>query len=260
MFGALVFFLATVTYGLQAYIVGRTITTTLIGIPVADPRALISTICGIVFLISAYMGIKHISMVSWATMPLFFGISIGVVWLATSQYPGGIATVLGKEVPGGLSFIDAMLMAAGMWAGFTACISDVSRFLESSKDTVISLPLAYFVGAIPPLMGALLAAIIRVPYEEIFVRFGILFAALGLIAWIGAAWITDDNNAYTAGLALATTIHSVVRTCCFNLWNIRCYLRGNRCRRNKLDNLHDHGISTLLSAICRCRSCSFLDS
>ena len=60
-------------------------------------------------------------------------------------------------------------------------------------------------------MGALLAAIIRVPYEEIFVRFGILFAALGLIAWIGAAWTTDDNNAYTAGLALATTIHSVVR-------------------------------------------------
>lgn len=216
MFGALVFFLATVAYGLQADIVGRTITTTLLGIPVADPRfesyrAVISTICGVVFLTSAYMGIKHISMVSWATMPLFFGISIGAVWLATSQYPGGIAAVLGKEVLGGLSFIDAMLMAAGMWAGFTACISDVSRFLRSSKDTIISLPLAYFVGAIPPVMGALLAATIKVPYEEIFVRFGILFAALGLVAWIGAAWTTDDNNAYTAGLALATTLHPVIR-------------------------------------------------
>lgn len=216
MFGALVFFLATVAYGLQADIVGRVITTTLLGIPMGSPsfefyRAIISVICGTIFLTSAYMGIKHIGLVSWITMPLFFGISIAAVWLAVSQYPGGLAAVLGKEVPKGMGFFDAMLMAAGMWAGFTACISDVSRFLKSSRDTLASLPLAYFVGAIPPVLGAILAATIQVPYEEIFVKFGIVFAILGIIAWIGAAWTTDDNNAYTAGLALATTLSPIVK-------------------------------------------------
>ena len=216
MFGALVFFLATVAYGLQADIVGRVITTTLLGIPLGSPnfeitRAIISTICGVVFLTSAYMGIKHIGLVSWITMPLFFGISVAAVWLAVSQVPGGLGAVLGRQVPGGMGFFDAMLMAAGMWAGFTACISDVSRFLKSKRDTVVSLPFAYFVGAIPPVMGALLAATIQVPYEEIFVKFGLAFAVLGVIAWVGAAWTTDDNNAYTAGLALATTLHPVIK-------------------------------------------------
>ncbi|MCD6428083.1 MAG: hypothetical protein J7L12_00515, partial [Desulfurococcales archaeon] len=92
-----------------------------------------------------------------------------------------------------------------------ACISDVSRFLRSKRDTVVSLPLAYFVGAIPPVMGVLLAAAIQVPYEEIFVKFGLAFAVLGVVAWVGAAWTTDDNNAYTAGLALATTLHPVIK-------------------------------------------------
>ncbi len=216
MFGALVFFLATVAYGLQADIVGRVITTTLLGIPLGSPnfeitRAIISTICGIAFLTSAYMGIKHIGLVSWISMPLFFGISVAAVWLAVSQVPGGLGAVLGRQVPEGMGFFDAMLMAAGMWAGFTACISDVSRFLKSKRDTVVSLPLAYFVGAIPPVMGALLAATIQVPYEEIFVKFGLAFAVLGVVAWVGAAWTTDDNNAYTAGLALATTLHPVIK-------------------------------------------------
>ncbi|MEM1613130.1 MAG: cytosine permease [Desulfurococcaceae archaeon] len=216
MFGALVFFLATVAYGLQADIVGRTTTTTLLGIPLESPmfepyRMVVSTIYGIVFLSSAYLGIKVMGWLSWATMPAFFTISCAAVWLALRDYPGGFAAVLAREVPGGLGFFDAMLMAAGMWAGFTACISDVTRFLRSRRDAVLSLPLAYFVGAIPPVMGALLAATIQVPYEEIFVKFGLGFAILGLFAWIGAAWTTDDNNAYTAGLALGTTVHPLVK-------------------------------------------------
>lgn len=131
---------------------------------------------------SAIKGVKYMSIISWITMPFFFIISIIAVCITIGN-SGGLATVLSltNDAPT-ITFMEAVFLNAGSWAGFVMLMPDVSRFLESRKVCFTITPVAFLVGSIPPIIGVILGATTGVELSQVFVTLGIgvIGAATGL--------------------------------------------------------------------------------
>ncbi|MGI9953076.1 hypothetical protein V3F56_11995 [Moorellaceae bacterium AZ2] len=187
--------------GLQADAIGRSACE--LWPSLGSYRALVSGLICAVMMISAIRGIKSIAVVSWVTMPFFFIVTVIATIIAVKSY-GGLSAALAIE-NNKMSFSHAVFLNAGAWGGFVMLMADVSRFLRSRKEALIVIPIAFLIGAVPPICGVLLGATVQRPLEALFPALGI--GLLGFIAIFGAGWTTNDNNAYTAGLALATAIY-----------------------------------------------------
>ncbi|MEW6080968.1 MAG: hypothetical protein AB1576_04165 [Bacillota bacterium] len=188
--------------GLQADAVGRSIGETYPTLS-GSLRPLVSGLVCAMMMLSAILGIRYMAKVSWVTMPFFFVISLIATFIAVRGF-GGLQAALAVEKTG-MDFSYAVFLNAGAWGGFVMLMADVSRFLKSRSEALTVIPIAFLIGAIPPICGVLLGATIQVPLEALFPTLGLGF--LGLLSIIGIGWTTNDNNAYTAGLALCTAIY-----------------------------------------------------
>ena len=189
--------------GLQADAVGRMWTSSVSFL--SGHRLLVSGILCTLMMLSAIRGIKGLAYVSWSFMPFFYIMIVLAAYFAVKNYPGGLSAILAIQRHE-MSFSRAVFLNAGAWAGFVMLMADVSRFLKSRKESFILVPTAFVIGGIPPALGVILGATLDVELELVWMAVGVgsLFAMLGIVASTGAGWTTNDNNAYTAGLALAT--------------------------------------------------------
>ena len=88
-------------------------------------------------------------------------------------------------------------------------IPDLTRFIKTPKAVAISVPASFLVGAIPPICGVILGATLGESLDAVFVKVGL--SILGFIGVFAIGWTTNDNNAYTAGLALNTALYPFKR-------------------------------------------------
>jgi len=188
--------------GLQADTVGRSIGEVYPALG-GSWRPLVSGAICALMMFTAIKGVKYMAAISWVTMPFFFIISIVATFLAVKAYGGWNAVMAIQH--NNMTFSQAVFLNAGAWAGFVMLMADVSRFLKARKITFTVIPLAFLIGAVPPICGVILGASTGVPLEALFPALGI--GAIGLLSIIGIGWTTNDNNAYTAGLALTTFIY-----------------------------------------------------
>ena len=186
--------------GMQADIVGRAVCETFL-IPYTP---LISGVICAVMMVSAILGMKIMSIVSWIAMPFFYIIMLVATFLALHSYEGGFAAIMAIENTG-MTFSEAVFLNAGAWAAGVMVISDLTRFIKKPSQVAVAVPLSFIVGAIPPLAGVLLGAALGVSLDAAFVRVGM--GVIGLIGVFAIGWTTNDNNAYTAGLALNTALY-----------------------------------------------------
>ncbi|MDW7661963.1 MAG: cytosine permease [Bacillota bacterium] len=186
--------------GLQADTVGRAIGET---IPAIGYSPIVSGIVCAIMMITAILGVKYMGKVSWVTMPFFFVLSIIATWIAVRNAGGW--EVLRAIENDTMSFSRAVFLNAGAWAGFVMLMPDVSRFLKTKKEVLTVIPIAFVIGSVPPVCGVILGAALGTSLDQVFVSLGI--GIVGLLAVIGIGWTTNDNNAYTAGLALTTAIY-----------------------------------------------------
>lgn len=189
--------------GLQADAVGRSVGEVYPALG-GSVRPVVSGLLCAIMMITAIKGVKWMGIISWITMPFFFVISIIATLIAVGRYPGGFSAILAIQ-NNQMTFSRAVFLNAGAWAGFVMLMADVSRFLKTKKEALTVIPIAFLIGAIPPICGVLLGATIKLPMEAMFVSLGIGF--IGLVSIFGIAWTTNDNNAYTAGLAATTAIY-----------------------------------------------------
>lgn len=171
-------------------------------------RPIVSGLVCALMMVSAIKGVKWMGIVSWFRMPFFFVVSIIATLITVSRYPGGLSAVLAIQ-NNQITFSKAIFLNAGAWAGFVMLMTDVSRFLKTEREALTVVPIAFVIGAIPPICGVLLGATIKLPMEAMFVSLGIGF--IGLLSIISIGWTTNDNNAYTAGLAATTAIYPFKR-------------------------------------------------
>ena len=190
--------------GLQADTVARSISATFPSIPYSP---IMSGIVCAVMMVSAVIGMKAMGAVSWVTMPLFFIVSIVATVMAVNNF-GGMGAVMAIENTG-YTFSEVVFLNAGAWAGFVMLMPDVSRFLKKRKYVYTVIPIAFLIGSIPPVCGVILGAALGQSMDTVFVSLGL--GVIGLISIVGIGWTTNDNNAYTAGLALTTALYPIKR-------------------------------------------------
>lgn len=190
--------------GLQADTVARSISATFPSIPYSPMMS--GVVCA-VMMVSAIIGMKAMGAVSWVTMPLFFIVSIVATVMAVNHF-GGMSAVLAIEHTG-YTFSEVVFLNAGAWAGFVMLMPDVSRFLKKRKYVYTVIPIAFLIGSIPPVCGVILGAALGQSMDTVFVSLGL--GVIGLISIVGIGWTTNDNNAYTAGLALTTALYPIKR-------------------------------------------------
>lgn len=190
--------------GMQADIVGRAVCETF-AIPYTP---LISGAICAVMMVSAILGMKIMSVVSWIAMPFFYIIMLIATSMALSGYEGGFAAILAIENHT-MTFGEAVFLNAGAWAAGVMVISDLTRFIKKPSQVAAAVPASFVVGAIPPICGVLLGAALGVSLDAAFVRVGM--GVIGLIGVFAIGWTTNDNNAYTAGLALNTALYPFKR-------------------------------------------------
>ena len=186
--------------GLQADTVARSICATF---PSIQYTPIISGVVCIVMMVSAILGVKYMGIVSWVTMPLFYTVSIIAVCKVIVG-AGGWDTVMAIQ-HSGYTFSRVVFLNAGAWAGFVMLMPDMSRFLKKRSYVYTVLPIAFIIGSVPPICGVILGATIGQSLDTAFVSVGL--GIIGLISIVGIGWTTNDNNAYTAGLALNTALY-----------------------------------------------------
>lgn len=210
----IIFVVAGVFIGVQADMIVR-IGMSMMGLPIGEgfsiTRGLISAALCSLMMFSSYKGIKYIKAVSWVSVPVFLSVLIVALIIATSNYPGGISAVLTLEA-NEMSFSSIMFIGVSMYAGFSANMSDVSRFLRTRGDLLKALIIGYVVSTFIPFVGIILgAAQGGGEYWVFFTQLGLAFSVFAAIGLFLLQWTTNDNNAFTSGLALSTffsTLHS----------------------------------------------------
>lgn len=185
--------------GMQADIVGRSIAATFNW----TYTPLISGIVCAIMMVSAILGMKVMSIVSWIAMPFFYVIALIATGLAIKQC-GGLSTVLAIQ-NSGMTFGQAVFLNAGAWAAGVMVIADLTRFMEKPVHVTTVVPASFVVGAVPPILGVILGAALGQSLDTVFVNVGM--GVIGLIGVFAIGWTTNDNNAYTAGLALNTALY-----------------------------------------------------
>jgi cytosine permease len=173
-----------------------------IGTGLFSNRAIIAAVLTAVMMYSAYKGIDHIQLISWIGMPIFLvGIAIFFI-LTVMEFPGGLSSLV-TQGGSGSTFWDAAFLGVSLYAGFTVLLSDVSRFIRTRRGLVIALIIGYVSAASIPIWGIMMSPVAR-PYWLVFGQFGFALSIFAIIGLVMAQWTTNDNNAYTSGLALAT--------------------------------------------------------
>lgn len=201
------FLIASVFIGVQADAITR-IAMNVVGVDIvtiAGPisnRAVVAVILTALMMFTAYRGIKYIRNLSWISIPLYLSVLVIGVYLAVNGFEGTFEGLLfGEGEPG---FEQAAFMGVALYAGFSAMISDVSRFVKNTKHFTVAIIIGYIAATFIPISGVLIGASEGVVYWQVFTLWGLAFGVYAAGGLFLAQWTTNDNNAFTAGLALST--------------------------------------------------------
>lgn len=167
-------------------------------------RGLISVIACIIMMTTSYFGIKYMKAVSWIGVPIFFLVLFISFYFVVRDYSGSLQSILFMEA-NEMSFSAVMFLSVSLFAGFSALMGDVSRFVSTKDGLIKALTIGYLVSAVVPIWGVIVgAARGGGNYYDVFSGYGMIFSVLALIGLFFALWTTNDNNAFTSGLALST--------------------------------------------------------
>lgn len=203
----LVFLIGAVFIGVQADAIAR-IGLDMLGIKMGEgfnlTRGIVAAALCLIMMLSSYHGIKYIKYVSWIAIPTFYVVLIISLILTLKAYPGGLSSALFLEA-NQLSFSSVVFLGVGIYAGFSAYMSDISRFLKTTGDLLKALVIGYIAATFIPIWGVLMGAVQGTgDYWTAFSGYGMAFSILAIIGLFLGQWSTNDNNAYSSGLALST--------------------------------------------------------
>lgn len=180
-------------------------------VPVLGPitnRAIISVILCSFMMYTAYRGIKYIKNISWISMPLYLSaliITTILVVRASGSSLGEILAISQSQV----DFSAAVFMGVSLYAGFTGFLPDISRFVKNTKEFGKAIVVGYIIASLVPILGVIMGATAQVDYWVIFAMFGLGWGIYCSISMFLAQWTTNDNNAFTAGIALSSALRNI---------------------------------------------------
>jgi cytosine permease len=203
----LAFLVAGIFIGVQSDALTR-IAYSLLGFEVPEGfnlyRGLISAAFCSLMMLSSYKGIKYIKIISWIAVPTFLVLLVITLLSTIAKYPGGFSAIMTKEA-NEISFTAVMFLGVSLYAGFAAFMGDISRFISTRAGLFKALIIGFIASTSIPIWGVIVgAAQGGGAYYDVFSQFGLAFSLFAIVGLFLAQWTTNDNNAFTSGLALST--------------------------------------------------------
>ncbi len=208
----IVFLIAGAFIGVQADAIAR-IGMSILGISFNEgfdlKRGLVAAALCSLMMFTSYRGISQMKLISWISVPIFSAVLILSFIFSVNKYPGGlpaIMTIQNDEV----SFTSVMFLGVALYAGFSAFMPDVSRFISSRSGLIKAMVIGYIASTFIPIWGVVVGAAEGGSYWTVFSQFGVAFSIFAVIGLFLAQWTTNDVNAFSSGLALSTiftTLH-----------------------------------------------------
>ena len=208
-----VFGIAGVFIGVQADAVGRVVMDVFGWEEAAiagfvTNRAIFSAVLCAIMMVTAYFGIRYIKIVSWVALPFYLGVLVVALVLGVKSYPGGLPGILTTEAHE-VGFEYAFFLGVALYAGFSALLPDVTRFVRTRGGLIKALVIGYILSTFIPIWGAVIANVHGVVYWKVFSMYGIGFGVVAAIALFLAQWTTNDNNCFASGLSLSTIFRAL---------------------------------------------------
>lgn len=160
---------------------------------------------GILMMQTAYLGYRGLVLLSQIAIPALIILAIwGIV--DTVNTVGGWDTLFAAQPTKPFSFTDAIVLTVGSFAVGAIVQADVTRYARSVKDSWIICILANVIANSFMLLAGIITALATGSGDlpEVMVAAGLSIPAL--IILVAAQWTTNDNNLYSASLALTSLI------------------------------------------------------
>ena len=160
---------------------------------------MVTVVFAVLFMLPAYKSVKWIGYINWIAAPTIVGILIYVFYYSVSKDPGVWAKTYVPEI----SVLTGITMGVGGWIQGAAVISDFTRYLKNTKQTVIGLLITFGLLVFFQFLGGAVGAAATGDWNI----FNIL-AALGVatFAFLGVffgAWSTTQAALYGSSLAMS---------------------------------------------------------
>lgn len=185
-------------YAMNAGFFGQVLNTMFPGHPLTDPQ-IAALWGGLLMMITAIIGFGGLSFLSFLTVPVFVVISLAAVGSIVSKVGMGIFDLLPPEQ---MTLAQGITIAAGGMAVGAVIAPDVARWARNAREGF----LAYFFGVwIMDLLLVSAGAAMVIVHGDANVPAAMLGMGLGigaLFILILGQWTTNDNNLYSASLAL----------------------------------------------------------
>lgn len=160
---------------------------------------------GILMMQTAYIGYRGLELLSQIAIPALILLAIwGIV--DTVSAVGGWEVLFAMQPTKPFSFSDAIVLTVGSFAVGAAVQADISRYARSVKDSWIASIVGYVLANSFMIIAGVVTALATGSGDlpEAMVAAGMTLPAL--IILIAAQWTTNDNNLYSASLALSNLI------------------------------------------------------
>jgi len=185
-------------YAMNAGFFGQVLNTMFPGHPLTDPQ-IAALWGGLLMMVTAIIGFGGLSFLSFLTVPVFIVITFAAVGAVVSQVGVGLFELL---PPKQMSLAEGITIAAGGMAVGAVIAPDIARWARNPKEGF----LAYFFGVwIMDLLLVSAGAAMILVHGDANVPAAMLGLGLGvgaLFMLILGQWTTNDNNLYSAALAL----------------------------------------------------------
>lgn len=198
-------------FGWQVAFFGSTIEQMFPGYWFADPNVAIIW-GGALMMLTALIGYKGITYLSFVAVPMVVVLSIWGIWVAADQ-TGGFGNLFAAQPTGDLmSLFAGVTLVVGNAALGAVVFPDVTRYGKTPFSGGFGAAAGYFIGGIfSVIAGAAMTFAAQIPelgstpnIPAVMAKLGMGFFAFLILVF--AQWSNNDNNLYTGALGLRNVV------------------------------------------------------
>lgn len=158
---------------------------------------------GFLMMLTAYIGYRGIEILSKITIPALFLFAIWGIHATINQTGGGWDALFAAQPTHAFPFTEGVVLVVGSFAVGAVVQPDISRYAKDQKAAWIASIAGYIIANGFMIIAGVITSFATGSGDlpEAMVTVGLRIPAL--IILIAAQWTTNDNNLYSASLALS---------------------------------------------------------
>ena len=163
---------------------------------------LLVAITGILMTVTAYFGMKSLTILSAIAVPAIAVLGSTSAMMATNSI-GGVQALMNIDPTSKMAMVTAVTLCVGSFISGGTATPDFTRFAKNKKIAVSTTVIAFFIGNTLMFIFGAIGAMVTGNSDIADVMFsqGLLIPAIVVLGL--NIWTTNDNAIYTAGLGLS---------------------------------------------------------